>query len=147
MIQRIQSVYLFFIAGFMLAMFFLPVAIFSTASAESFILQPVSLFSFPKCSGWILSGLLLLISIISLWAFCSYKKRLKQIKLCYLNVVLIVLVCIMLVIIYLPFASENGISTFKFPATFPLIALILDFMAISRIKKDEKLVRSLDRIR
>jgi hypothetical protein len=36
---------------------------------------------------------------------------------------------------------------FKIPMSFPLIAIILDYLSIRAIGKDEALVRSLDRIR
>ncbi len=39
------------------------------------------------------------------------------------------------------------IATFGFPVVFPVVGVILSFLAIRAIGKDEALVRSLDRIR
>lgn len=44
-------------------------------------------------------------------------------------------------------AFEDARVAFKIPVAFPLIAVILDYLAIRAIGKDEALVRSLDRIR
>jgi protein-S-isoprenylcysteine O-methyltransferase Ste14 len=38
-------------------------------------------------------------------------------------------------------------AAFKIPVVFPIVAIILDYLAIRAIGKDEALIRSLNRIR
>lgn len=42
---------------------------------------------------------------------------------------------------------EGAKASFKIPAAFPLVVIILDYLAIRSIGKDEALIRSLNRIR
>ena len=49
---------------------------------------------------------------------------------------------------YFAYAGFDGATTsFKIPVSFPLIAAILDYLAIRNIGKDEALIRSVDRLR
>ena len=117
MIQRIQSVYLFFIAVLMTTLFFyLP--------------------------GITLPVLVMTIAVLSLINIFLYKKRKLQIKIC----------CWILVLILLAggfiYDSYDKIAFPKIlTIAFPLIALAMDCMSIWKIRKDEKLVNSLNRIR
>ena len=42
---------------------------------------------------------------------------------------------------------DDAIVAFKIPIAFPVVAIILDYLAIRAIGKDEALIRSLNRIR
>jgi hypothetical protein len=49
---------------------------------------------------------------------------------------------------YFTYAGFDGAQVaFKIPVVFPIVAVILDFLAIRAIGKDEALIRSLNRIR
>jgi len=75
-----------------------------------------------------------------------YKKRILQIKILGFTMVLLLgLVGVMLYFLYAAF--EGAEVVFKIPIVFPVIAFILDYLAIRAIGKDEALIRSLNRIR
>jgi DMSO reductase anchor subunit len=90
------------------------------------------------------SGLLAFINIF------LYKKRKLQINIGYLTAILIIVYYIT-TMVYMNAFLEKIDSTYtiniQFGIILPVAALIFDLLAISRIKKDEKLVKSLDRIR
>jgi hypothetical protein len=49
---------------------------------------------------------------------------------------------------YFAYAGFEGAKVaFKIPVVFPIVAVILDYLAIRAIGKDEALIRSLNRIR
>ncbi|MDR3061646.1 MAG: DUF4293 domain-containing protein [Dysgonamonadaceae bacterium] len=125
MIQRIQTIYLILIAGILLAMLFI---------ARSGDFDP--LYRYVLMAG---SGVTALLSIITLF---YYKKRSLQVKLCYFLLFLLIAILTFIGIVF----GANALSL-KFQVIIPLVALVLDVLAIQRIKKDEKLVRSLDRLR
>ncbi len=138
MIQRIQSAYLFLIAGIMLAMSFLPV--FSIGGNGS---CPENAF----CVNWLIPVSSGLIGILALVNIFLYKKRLVQIKLCYVIALFLILLYAYIFYIWISLSNSSTYIVFAYPITFPFIALILDFLTIKGIKKDEKLVKSLDRLR
>jgi len=121
MIQRIQTVYLFFVFCLMAALVLIP---FSPS--------------------WMISldaGIVAVLSIITIFL---YKKRSLQIKISYIMLLLLVLA-------YILHFIENHqplvFSKIGYTFIFPFIAFIFIYLAIRGIKKDEKLVRSLDRLR
>ncbi|MDR1526611.1 MAG: DUF4293 domain-containing protein [Dysgonamonadaceae bacterium] len=123
MIQRIQTVCLFLIALLNAGWFFFP-AIRNEA---------VGSFSYP----WVLdagTGLTVLWALVVIFL---YKRRPLQIKGCWGIFLLQVALAGTVVI-----ATGRNLSVF-----FPLISLVLIVLAIRAIQKDEKLVRSLDRLR
>ena len=151
MIQRIQSIYLLLIAVIMSAMlFFSATEIFPTQGSESLSAPQSSISSF--LHSYVVPGLIIATVILVLLSLFNYKKRLLQIKIC--NVIRLSLGLIMGVILFSyieEFVLKSGVSYFSWKTNvmviFLLIALILDIMTINRIKKDEQLVRSADRIR
>ena len=129
MIQRIQTVYLLLISSLMASMLFLPIA-----KIDSF--------------AWILYTECSLTALLSLVTVFLYKKRKLQIKLCYGILGLLILsYLIMFFNFWLPNHSSEADIAFKAPMVFPFFAIVLDILAIHAIQKDDKLVRSLDRLR
>jgi len=121
MIQRIQTVYLFFV----------------------FCLMAIIIF-FPFSSSWTVSLDAGIVAVLSLIAIFTYKKRKLQIKICFAMLYLLILAY--LLHIYFNYYSLS-ISEIPFTLIFPTIAGIFIYLAILGIKKDERLVRSLDRLR
>lgn len=80
-----------------------------------------------------------------------YKKRKLQIKIGWLTVATIVIYYITTAVYFLYYmktiVSGSMIPSCQFALVLPFIALIFNILAILRIKKDEKLVKSLNRIR
>lgn len=152
MIQRIQSLYLVIIAGLMISALFLPLAYFWSGKIE-YQLYAFSLKSAVETVGTPYLGLLLLLTaVLPVVTLFLYKKRLLQIRLCAVNMVLLIGAIIFIAIYY--YLSARMFSNvefthrgFRLAVIFPLLSLILNYLAIRAIFKDEMLVRSLDRIR
>ena len=160
MIQRVQSIFLLLSSICMILFLFLPVwlkidpasgeiyKVFSTymlhqENAES-VLQFIYL---PYAYSGGVAALTVIISWIEIF---KYKNRLTQIKLGTLNSLLMTGSLVYLV--YLTYNAQSEIlpdilGEYKLGLFMPAIALILNSIANRYIRKDEKLVRSVDRIR
>ncbi len=79
----------------------------------------------------------------------KYKNRKQQFRLCTINFILILVYTIVLaVVIFMGKSKLTGTElTVKIPAVFSLVALILNYLAMRGIAKDENLVKSMDRLR
>lgn len=155
MIQRIQSLYLLTIvilSGFTLLT---PVADFVNQAQGLhyllgfkgiYLLQPKG--NIFESSAWALAAIATIVPVISLITIFLYKNRINQIRLSVINMFLIIGYYILL-FVYVWFASQrlNAEWSLRFATAIPLINLILNYLAMGAIGKDEKLVKSLDRIR
>ena len=137
MLQRIQTIYLFlaFVATGILP-FFIPLWTMADAKVYLFMQNQVYVVLFG------LSTTLSLLSII------SYKKRQNQFVMGRLNIILNLILLGLFVYRSLnvsgetPAVSEKGIGMF-----LPIVAIVLLVLANKAIKKDEDLVKSVDRLR
>ena len=84
------------------------------------------------------SGLTLCLAVVSFFNIFLYKNRVRQARVC-LGVMLAGIVYYIFLAIRQPLLGWYS--------ALPMVAVLLLFMARKRIVKDEKLVRSLDRIR
>jgi len=152
MIQRIQSLYL--LGSFVLIgmMFFFPLANLSTAEQSYEFLYrgipaitegaPAIFMAYPVV---ILLSIILLLSLITIFLF---KKRMLQIRLCIFN-----MICMLgaMGLIYYSISSQaktlSAITDYSLINAFPLVALVLTYLALRNIGKDEAMIRSMDRIR
>ena len=153
MLLRIQTVYLLIIVALTVALLFLPLAVLQSGD-QLFTFDASGLSTMTKQPELIYPtwGLFALVIIVSLLAFVTiflFKNRILQIRLCIFNAIL-------MFGIYGLFAFfawimkgqlETASMSFKFALSFPLVSLILDYLAIRNIGADEALVRSLDRLR
>lgn len=98
-------------------------------------------------SVWALFAILLITCPICLVAIFSYRNRLVQSRFCVFNILLIVGWYIVYTAIILSLKKANGMVYFTPACVFPLVSVILYFMARKAILADEKLVRDADRIR
>ena len=152
MIQRIQTLYLLAVAALMAAAVFTPLAYFA-AGVEEYKLYAFALKSATTEYSTIYMGVIVaLAAIIPLVNIFLFKNRLLQIRLCAVELVLLVGSAVFMAIYY--FLSNRMCSQVEFSAhgmhiaiIFPLIAIIFDYFALRAIFKDEMLVKSLDRIR
>lgn len=153
MIQRIQSLYL--LGGLILIgiMFFFPLAelIDTAGQTYEFLYRgipaitegaPAIFMAYPVA---ILLTIIVLISLITIFL---YKKRMIQVRLTIFN-----MVCMLgaVGLIYYSINSQtkelNAIADYSIINAFPLVALVLNYLALRNIGKDEALIRSMDRIR
>ena len=147
MIQRIQTVYIFISALLIASLMKLKFADLSVNN-ELYTFVAKGIFSGEEL---IFNGLaiFIFIPIISLLHFIViflYKKRILQIRILVFSSVL--LLGLFGLFFYYTYAGISGAKVaFKIPVVFPIVAVILDYLAIRGIGKDEALVRSLNRIR
>ena len=131
MIQRIQSIYLL-IALISMSLFSFKVSIYSFDGRAFFALDDSKIFILA------ISGALLV--AIGLFMF---SKRKLQMKLTRIAGLIQIIICIRLFVLFNAFEADLN-NTSLLILVFNLIALI---MAYRSIKKDDELVRSIDRIR
>lgn len=153
MIQRIQTVYLFIIVGLMVATLFLPLAVLqagrefylfdatgvSTIAAEPQLVYPT----------WGLFALAAAIALFALVTIFLFRKRILQIRLCVFNAILMLGFYGMFAFFVWTLKGEmpEFDMNLRIALSFPVVALILDYLAIRNIGADEALVRSLNRLR
>jgi hypothetical protein len=138
MIQRIQTVYLlltFIITGVLL--FFVPLWTLNTGKA--FYFMESQLYT-------ILLGLSTMLTIVSI---ISYKKRQNQFVMGRLNIILNLILLGLFVYRSLNLSGEtvNAVSEKGIGMFLPIVAIVLLVLANKAIKKDEDLVKSVDRLR
>jgi hypothetical protein len=144
MIQRIQSLYLLLSGIISMTLFFIPLYAFETVdtgpvtgNAQHGYVTAVPAYFI----GNFLAG------ILSLVILFLYKNRKLQVILCNLDMFV---VCLFIGIIFY-FADHSkppgSLVHYEAGTYFPLIQLVLLFLSIRAIKKDEELVRSADRLR
>jgi len=139
MIQRLQSLWLILAAIFSFLTFKLP--FYSGSKTIKGIVQPdVRLDAASQIFILILTGLVILLSLVALF---MYKNRRKQLTLIIINIIFSI---VLLVLYFLEIGKfQTGIISLS--CLFTLAIPIFLFMAARGVWKDEKLVKSLDRLR
>jgi len=147
MIQRIQTI-------FMLAAGMLIGSLYVQKFADIIVnneLHVFNAFGILKGEELIFSGLPLLIligliAVLHLVAIFLYKKRILQIRILVFTIIL--MLGLFGMFFYFTYASfDDAKIAFKVAVVLPIASIILDWLAIRAIGKDEAMVRSLDRIR
>lgn len=166
MIQRIQTVYLALVlilsfVGTISTIGEWTVADASVAHFSNFTFGASGDYqALDTTSGpWCLGVLLIMVMFLSLMSIMLFRKRMRQLRLTIISTILLVgYVATYAVFAYyyhlnleqlIPEATVQLPPTFhaKFVAVFPLLSIIFNCLAIQGIRKDEAIVRSLDRIR
>ncbi|PSR57255.1 DUF4293 domain-containing protein [Adhaeribacter arboris] len=163
MIQRIQSVFLFLIAVALICLLFLPIWSKTDANGQEYVLNAFSLAAANTVnvtgtttatvskSTIVIAILAILAALVALYEIFQYKNRLTQMKLGFLNTLLLAGLmgsCFY----YVSYVGEEIVKTpgrGEYQAGFylPLLALALNALANRFIRRDEQLVRSVDRLR
>lgn len=147
MIQRIQTVYLIISAILLGLLFLLPFAeIAKDGMVYLFNFMGISLDGTLKENGFSISILIGIIIALHGVAILSYKNRIRQIRLLVLSI-LLMLGLFGMFFFFTYYSFDNAQISFKISIVFPVVAIILDYLAIRAIGKDEALIRSIDRIR
>jgi len=155
MLQRFQTLYLLTIVVLSCITLFSPVADLINKSDSLlylvnykgiYLLQPTG--NTFQSSVWGLTAIAALVPVISLLTIFLYNKRILQIRLSIINLVLMAGYYALL-FIYLWFAGQNLHAEWnlRLVTAFPLVNIVLNFLAIRAIGKDEALVKSLNRLR
>ena len=148
MIQRIQTLYLFAAAALMVTALLTPLAYFA-AGTDEYTLRAFSLSGSGMTQSTIYMALAAAVPLVNIFLF---KRRMLQIRLCAVELVLLLGSVAFIGIYYylstrMVSQAEFHTQGFRIAAVFPLVALVLDYLAMRAIFKDELLVKSLDRIR
>ena len=158
MIQRIQSVFLLIAAACSVLLFFFPLAgIYGDTSTYLFYIYkfqnmvPGEASQFNNTAVIPLAGINAVMAVLVLVSIFMYRNRILQMRLVRLAIFLDVILVALIFFIYAgiiertlfvtpDYMSEAGIY-------FPLAALIFLLLANRYIQRDERMVRSLDRLR
>ncbi len=155
MIQRIQSIYLLAASLVLFALFLFPVInnLILNGHADSIMVTGV----YEVINGvrtktasliW-LSMATVIAALLPLAGVFLYKDRKRQSAYCYIVVVLIIGYSFYLTETVKPIAGDITLRTenYGLGMILPSLAIVLVFFAIRGINKDEKLVRSAERLR
>lgn len=148
MLQRIQTIYLLLGAGFLSGAAFSPLARLSTPVSESPIFSD-GVFSATDQSGLLI--LLLLVAFLLLVAVFLFRNRRAQTLLTKVGLAATLLV-VAAIAAYMLNASRNQLPELAalrpaIGALLPVAGLVAQVLALRNIQKDDKLVRSMDRLR
>ena len=152
MIQRIQTLFLLAAAALLAGMLVLPLAEIQT---DAGITYTGFCRGFQDGNGdlvvstWPLFILALTMACLLLVNIFLFRKRKIQIRICVYSIVLgfglIGMMYYFWVIVFRQLLVAD--YWFRMPVVFPVLAIILIYLAFRGIRKDEILIRSLDRIR
>jgi len=155
MIQRVQSIFLAIVAIAMFLMIFWPIWEKTNSEGGQIVLSTMTLTytngEQSEANNTIyLTVLALLSSTVAVGSLFSFRNRMTQMKLNLLNsLLLLVTVCL---IGYNMYTAQQLLQTddpgsFQIGFFLPIVALFCNSLANRFIRKDEKLVRSVDRLR
>jgi hypothetical protein len=143
MIQRVQTVWLLLSLACCVLLFFIPVW-------ESSSPAPLGMDEIGANSHLFLLPFAVLLVVSHLVTIFLFGKRKLQMKFCMANI-LLYLIFFVLALTFIQ--QENNVlsnfhlNEFKSGALLPLIGIILNVRARRGIRKDEELIRSMDRLR
>ena len=152
--QRIQTAYVLISSLLFLLLLNNPVArlIISedlTLRMDVFFISADQNAAFEEFSVWPVATLTISIIAIGLLSIFLFKKRTLQMRLCVFNIILMFgLVGLIYFYIKITVSELNGIDrVFLWPIVIPFISIILTYLALKAIQKDDALVKSYERLR
>jgi hypothetical protein len=158
MIQRIQSVFLLLLALCMLAVLFLPLWHKAdpvtgqelTMTALGFGYNKPGAGLTPPGTVWVIAAFAAASAAVALFEIFQFRNRFLQLKLGMLNLLLIL--CTIGAGFYFSTLGEQALNvkmlgSYQAGFYLPTLALLLNLLANRFIRRDEQLVRSMDRLR
>jgi len=144
MVQRIQSLYLFFSAVISLGLILVFELWVNVDKIEFFAMD---LFDESDLAYNVVPVLFLLSGLMSLMSLSLFKARLKQFVLNRFNILINLILLGVLIYHLLTLSGEAEVSEKGIGVLLPIIVIVLLVLANKAIKKDEDLVKSVDRLR
>ncbi len=152
MIQRIQSLQLVVALAFLVLLFIFPYAVFIDPQAVNHLFDFTGVHASENTGTavnilplQILTGV---VPVITLGTLFLFKNRVLQMRLCVFNMLLMIGILILMAwYIYYIKTELSAQVYYKATLLAPLLALVFTWLAFRNIRKDELLVRSVDRIR
>ena len=145
MIQRIQTIFLILVAAVFGSLFKLPLALSDKPAAQFLSDRVYDITDHPVLIGLTIGGILL--ALISIF---MYKKRKVQLKLGYLILVMAILLPVISFLLFTTVSPQIDPSVHvedQIGMFIPLVAVLFGGLANYYIRKDDKLVKSMDRLR
>ena len=147
MIQRIQSVYLLVSALLIGILFLLPFAeIAKEGVIYIFNFRGILLDGAVHQSGIAIYVLIAAIMASHVFAIFGFNNRKRQ-KMIIIFTILMMLGLFGMFFFFTYFSFSGAQISFEISIVLPLVVIIIDYLAIRSINKDEALIRSIDRIR
>lgn len=163
MIQRIQTIYMALVGVLCILCLVSDLGRFVVNGVEAAafsnftfgVVEEGPLAQMNESGPWGMSVLLILVVFLQVVSILLFNKRMRQVRLLALNCILLVGYLITYAFLAWVYDAKveavmSGVAySFQIAAgaIYPIICLILNAMAIHYIKKDEALVRALDRLR
>ncbi len=162
MLQRIQTVYLVVVAVLCIAGFFSPLATFYNGaegvaqfSNWYFSANVTPLNNLQTAAPCALGALLVIVFMLTLMTIMLFNHRMRQLRLIIVSTILLIGHVALMALLVVKFNMEiQAVREFdmcdfsiRVAGIFPLLSIIFNLLAIHGIRKDERLVRSLDRLR
>jgi len=144
MIQRIQTIYLLLAAMISGGLIFV-VRLWTEISGTEVLVGDLLLSPSVLIKTIVLS--FLLSSLLSLFAIFLFKNRQKQFVIGRINMLINFYLLGVLIYVSQTISGETAVSEKGIGMFFPIIVVVLLVMANKAIKKDEDLVKSVDRLR
>ena len=147
MIQRVQTLFLLVAVASSVCMMLFPFVSYENL----FNVFTLKVYNQPFCGTWyyVAEALNALVFILSLVCIFLYKKRMLQIKIA--NLLALLSAGLLAVLLFTDVVKVEsflgGQKNVLWPSYLPIAGMFSAFLAGLFIKKDEKLVRSADRIR
>ena len=136
MIQRIQTIYLLLSAGISAGLIFVLSLWTNNEGIEVFAKDEMVIF-----------GLFLGSALLSLISIFSYKNRKSQFMIGRLNIILNLILLGLFVYRSLNLSGETDVSEKGIGILLPIFSIVFLVLANKAIKRDEDLVKSVDRLR
>ncbi|MCD7899183.1 MAG: DUF4293 domain-containing protein [Bacteroides sp.] len=149
MIQRIQTVYLLLVVALLITALCLPLGTFVSTEMVNYKFTNLGVTQADNFySTWGLFSILLLSAIISFATIFLFKNRILQLRMTIFSTILLVGYYITFLVFLFNIKSSLGASfQINWALCLPLISIILNYLAIRAIGKDEVLVKAADRLR
>lgn len=157
MIQRIQTIFLILVILLGVIAFFFPIMSF-TGEGLTYTMNLYKTIAGNDMSNILYKNMGVgamqgIVQLVALVAILLFKNRSLQIKIGKL-IILLIAFQIAAIVMYsdtvkslMDVSPEDVVISFKFGAVLPVISLICAYLAVYFIRKDDKLVRSADRLR
>ena len=145
MIQRKQTIFLFLAAIIFGAMFMVPFAVSNQPSVQFLSDGVFNILDHPVLLVLTLGGILM-----SLYAIFLFRKRKAQLRLGYIIIIIAILLPLSAFILFTRTSAEADASVMiedQFGLYLPAAAILFVVLANYFIRKDERLVKSMDRLR
>jgi len=152
MIQRIQSVFLLASLCFLVPMFFVPAAHLVDITGEILAFNLTGFHATDAATAvrndkqYSIMAFSILICALNLITIFMYKSRLLQIRLCIYNILLLTgLTGVIFFVLYT--IQDIQTVSFNLPIVFPVVSVILHYLAFRAIRRDHFMVEAMRRLR